>query len=332
MNTQFKLTGQTNIITYSSDGSLIIISDYDGGFKIYDVKKEKLIFKTKIKGKKSDIIIHYHDISCDNRFAAFSCDFKVFIVDIAKKEIIKEISYSKEIERQATSPFCFFRTSAKIAIPNGGELIIYDIETENSIRIKLPSGAGWTDCLATNANDTIIAYKSNNDELRDKVYIYDLADGKLLNTVKVPYPIGYRQEYICRDIRFVDEKTFVILRKAFGISHFDADSGKEVQTITWDTMGFRTVHAFWESAILDDCRYILFYKETNTANDPDEWHVDPEEVELILYDSGEKKIVSVKKTGMCPASFYVPDKRLAYVKKVYDENYKISRFLVTENL
>ena len=55
--TRIKLTGCNSLLDFSDDAKYILISCYDGGFKLFDCAQNKICFKTKVKGPKSDIDI-----------------------------------------------------------------------------------------------------------------------------------------------------------------------------------------------------------------------------------------------------------------------------------
>ncbi len=158
---RIKLTGENIRVDYSSDGNYIIIGGYDGGVKIFDVSEEKICCKTKLKGSKNEINVCSIGMSCDNKYAAFSAQKKVFVMDISRKEIIWEFAFSPQ-ERTYSSKFCFFHQSNQLVVPDGDRLLVHDIETGGNRYISLPEGAGRTDCLAVNPSDSYIAYKSGN--------------------------------------------------------------------------------------------------------------------------------------------------------------------------
>lgn len=209
-----------------------------------------------MKGSKRDINIRNQAISPDNKYAGFSALNKIFVVDVSRKEIIREYEYSKE-ERTLSSTFCFFHHSSRIAFPDGEYLRIHDIETGCSHSIALPHGAGMTDCIAIDPIDKIIAYKSsngendirldregniisteNNEELRDKVYIFEIETGKGLNILSVPYPhVWGVQTHLSRTMKFVDMETVLIWRKGYGFSYFNIRTGTEIRTIDWHKRG-----------------------------------------------------------------------------------------------
>ena len=327
----FRLTGTSRIVDFSADGSLIIIGDHDGGFKVYDIARNVINCKTRLKGPRSDLVINNQDISSDNRYAAFSCLHKVFVMDISKKEVIREFDFSGE-ERQASVPFCLFRQSPQLLIPNGDNLLIHHIDTDESRSITLPGGAGWTDCVAVSPDDALVAYKSNNDGLDDRIFIYDARTGKHQYTIMVPYPsVRGRQVFICRNIRFVDNDTLLVLRKGIGLSYFRISTGSEILTRTWDDMGFKSVHSFWDAKISVDAHEVLFRAETPDPGYPDEWYVNVADgYEYVLYDIIHNKILFRTRLGESPACFHLPSGQLASIKTEYGKGR--SRYLVIEEM
>jgi len=335
MKQNFKITGTPETIDISGDGSYIIMGTYEGSFQIYGLEEKKLLFKTKIKGTRSHLPIKNQGISFDNRYFAFSCLFKVFIVDFHSKEIIKEIDYSQNDERQSSISFCFFNTQNKIAIPNGGQLLIYDIEKENMDTISLPQYAGQTNQIAINTDDTVIAYKSRSESFEDKLYLIDLKKKQPNKTIPLPYPQSRgNQLYMCC-LKFISEQQLVVLRKGIGFSYFDITSGKEIKTITWGDLGFRSLHDYDCSRISDDGKYLLIRKEMPNRQgqdiyDIDEWIINlPEGKEYVIYDTGQKKIIHTFTHDVSPANFHIETSLLAYIKTDYSGE-KTQRTLVIE--
>jgi WD40 repeat protein len=358
MEKSFKLTGYGCVIDYSFDGKYILIGDYDGGFKLYDVEKNTLHFKMpKLKGPKNDIEIRNIGISPDNKYAAFSALWKVFVLDAAQKKIIWEYEYSRA-ERMTSRPFCFFHHTPRLLIADGDSLLLHDIETNQSRRITLPEGAGWTDCIAISPDDTRIAYKScngphdirldrqgnvlpkndeNNNVLDDKVFLYDTATGALLKILNVPYQnINGHQISLSGNMGFPDGKTLLILRKALGLTWFDLASGKELFTRTWEDMQFFSAKAEYRDRDLklSTCsRYILFNKLApvpDPARPPEQWGYRlPDCYEYVLYDSKENEVLYRAKLGEAPASFHITTKQFAYIKTERDEAYHATRYLVS---
>lgn len=345
----YKLAGYNSIIDFSDDGKFIIIGGYDGSFKVFDTVQNKICCKTKLKGSSSDVDIRNQGISFNNKYAAFSALRKVFVMDIAKKEIIWEFEFSKA-ERVTSSPFCFFHHSSRLAIPNGDNLLIYDIETGKSQSIALPDGAGWTDCIAANPSDTSIAYKScngpndirldndgnilstnNNDDLSDKVFIYDIETGKCQKVLNVPYPsIQGMQISISGNMKFIDNETVLISRKTIGFSYFNIKSGVETYSINWHKKGF-DFGRFEKAKIYAIDRFVLFNNETpdpKTIIYGDNGIVTqysvpiPDGLEYILYDTKEDKIIYRQKSGEPATAFHPDTKQFAYTKREYDENDK----------
>ena len=325
----FKLIGNSRVIEFSPDGKFIFIGDHDGGFKIYDVDKNSISYKTKLRGPKNDIMIDYLGISFDNKYAAFSGLRKVWVVDVGMKDVIWEFEYS-ENERSLSIPFCFFNQSWQLVIPNGDTLLLYNIESQESHYISLPKRAGWTDCIAISPDDTCIAYKSCNDGLDEEVFVYDVETGKLLYTIHVSYPsLRASQVSISRNMRFVDNDTLLVLRKGIGLSYFNLRSGTEILTRTWEEMGFKTVHSFWNAKVSSCGRYVLFNKETPDATTPPgEWYVTvPDGCEYVLYDIKENNILFRVKLGQSPASFHMERNLFAYIQTEYDDNDRRSKYL-----
>ncbi|MDR1897793.1 MAG: hypothetical protein LBR10_13490 [Prevotellaceae bacterium] len=340
----YKLTGYNSTIDFSADAKYIIIGGYDGGFKVFDTANNKICCKTKLKGAKSDIDILHTGSSFDNKYAAFSALWKIFVMDLQKGEIIWEFEFSKA-ERRTSSPFCFFNKSSKIVIPNGDNLLIYNIETQQSQYIKLPDGAGWTDCLTVSPDDALVAYKSCNDEhsifityktyytaLDDRVFIYNTTNGKLHKTINVPYPQQVRgQISISKYMKFVDNDTLLIQRKAFGLSWFNINTGVEKFTHTWEQIiGLKPINCSLRNLqISDNGRYILFNKETpDPKRLPDEWVIPiPDGLEYILYDIAESKILFRHKNGESPATFHFETQQFAFIKTEYDENFRCLQYL-----
>lgn len=355
METYYKLTGYNTRIDFSADAHYIIISGYDGSFKIFDTMQNQICYRTRLKGPKSDINICNQAISLDNKYAGFSALDKIFIADIARKEIIREYEYSPE-ERTASSKFSFFHHSPKVAFPDGEYLQIHNIETGYSHSIALPHGAGKTDCIAIDPTDKIIAYKSNNgvndirldregnivstennDELRDKVYVYDTETGKFLKVIPVPYPhVWGAQPYISGTMKFVDAETLLIWRQGFGFSYFNIRTGAEVFTINWRKKGF-VCGGFEDAKIYAGDRYVLF---NNATPDPGSIVYDdsgmiikryslpiPDGLEYILYDTQEDGIIYQQKIGEAPATYHPATKQFAYIKREYDENCKRTDYL-----
>ena len=335
----FKLTGESRALAFSADGKLIIIGGYDGGFKVFDTDKKKVIYKTKLKGPKSDIDIRHIGISFDNKYAAFSALWKVFVMSLETGEIVWEFEYS-EAERMSSSPFCFFNRSSKLVIPNGDKLLIFDMGTRQSQYIDLPEGAGWTDCLAISPDDTLVAYKSNNDEhsifityhvhrvaLDDRVFIYDTKNGALHKTLPIPSPPvkGFQVTH-SQYMKFISDTTLLIQRKAYGLSCFDVDIGTELFTHQWkDIVNFDFLGCTLRNPqISDNGKYILFNKETPLPERlPNEKVIPiPEGLEYVLFDLAEYRILyrHPQKIGESPAAFHFATQRLAYTKSEWDEN------------
>jgi WD40 repeat protein len=355
MGQKIKLTGYNNIIDFSADAKFIIIGGYDGSFKVFDTAQSKVYCKTKLKGSSSDIIIHHQDINFDNRYAAFSALGKVFLMNIKQKEIVWEYEYSKA-ERAKTIPFCFFNQSLRLLIPDGDRLLIYNIENGDLLTITLSDGAGWTDCIAINPSDTHIAYKSGNgswdirldregnvtsysneykEDMSDKIFIYDISTGKSSKVLKVPYPqIRGRQIALSGNMKFVDDETILIYRKAFGFSCFNIKLGKETDSVNWKQKGFE-FGDFSEAKIYAQGIFVLF---NNATPDPKsiEYNGDtatrysfpiPGGLEYILYDTQEDKVIYRQKIGEAKATFHLETRQFAYIEREWDENHKRTDYL-----
>lgn len=360
METSYKLTGNNTLVDFSADAHYIIISGYDGGFKIFDTLQNGIYYRTRLKGSKSDINIRNQAISPDKKYAGFSALNKIFVVDVSQKEIIREYEYSKE-ERTLSSTFCFFHHSPRIAFPDGEYLWIHDIETGCSHCIALPHGAGMTDCIAIDPTDKIIAYKSsngvndirldregnivsteNNEELRDKVYIFEIETGKCLKILSVPYPhVWGAQTYLSRTMKFVDMETVLIWRKGYGFSYFNIRTGAEMRTIDWHKKGF-VCGEFEKAKIYAGDRFILFNNATPDSGSivfDDSGRIVksyslpiPEGLEYILYDTQEDRVIYQQKIGEASATFHPETKQFAWIKREYDENYKRSEYLCIREL
>ena len=352
--TFYKLTGYNSIIDFSADAKFIIIGGYDGSFKVFDTTQNKICFKTKLKGSSSDVDVRHQDISFDNKYVAFSALQKVFVIDIAKKEIIWEFEHSKA-ERTTSSPFCFFHNSSHLVIPNGDNLLIYDVESGLSHSIALPYGAGWTDCIAINPNDTNVAYKScngtndirldsngnilsmvGNEDLSDKIFIYNIASGECEKIINIPYPpIRAMQISISKNMKFVDNETLLISRKTLGFSYFNIKSGIKTHFVDWQKKGF-DFGRFESAKIYTNGRFVLF---NNATPNPESIVYDsngiatqysvniPDGLEYILFDIKEDKIIYRQKNGETPMTFHPDSKQFAYIKREYDENDKRTDYL-----
>jgi hypothetical protein len=358
-----KLTGDNSIVDFSADAKYLIIGGYDGGFKVFDTAQNKICCKTKLKGSKNDIIIWHQAISLDNKYAAFSALKKVFLMDIAKNEIIWEFEFSIA-ERRMTVPFCFFNHSPQLVIPDGDRLQVYDIETEKSYNITLPLGAGFTDCIAVSPNDTHIAYKSMNgsydlrfdregnitsytneykENMSDRVFIYDIATGKCVKTVNVlclPNPVTQGTTLVSGTMQFVDNGTIAINRiRPVGFSYYNIQLGKETQFIDWKKKGLE-FGRFDKAKIYANGRFVLFNNETPdpktikyNGNIATEYAVPiPEGLEYILYDTKEDKIIYRQKNGEPPTAFHPETKQFAYLKREWDENHKRTEYLCIRNI
>ena len=336
----FKLTGYNSVIDFSADARFIIIGSYDGSFKVFDTANNKIYCKTKLKGPKRDIDIRHIGISFDNKYAAFSALGKVFLMNIEQKAIVWEYEYSRA-ERVMTTPFCFFNQSLRLLIPDGDCLLIYDIENRDLHNIILPDGAGFTDCIAVNPSNTRIAYKSLNDswdirldrkgnvtsysneykeDMSDRIFIYDTASGQLQKTIHVPYP---PQKSYSKYMKFVDNETLLIQRQAFGLSYFDVNTKIEKLTRKWEEiLGFNpSSYLMRNIKISDDGRYLFFNKEIPNSK---QWLDD---LEYILLDMAENKILFRKKMRENPAVFHFSTKQFAYIKHERDENYYRTDYL-----
>lgn len=301
---RIKLTGSNSIIKFSDDGTLIAVGAYDGGFKVFDVSAEKAIFKTKIKGPKREVMIHNIAISFDNQYCAFSCLSKVYIVELASKQIIKELLYDVKLERQATIPFCFFNQAHAVAIPNGEEIILYTINEDKTIVLPLFEGTGTTEMLAISPDDQYLAYKSMNHKICDKLFIYKLADKKLLNTIELPYEyVPGKQMFACH-FKFVGKERVAVMRQSYGLSIFDVQTAEELKAVTWETMGFRSMgnHRY---RISNDGRYLLINKEQSRNGDDNlvEWSVSDDNCVFVVYDTERSEIVYSVKNGLRSADF-----------------------------
>jgi WD40 repeat protein len=254
---RFKLTGYNNLVDFSGDGKYILISGYDGGFKVFDTAQNKICLKTKLKGPKSAVDIRHHGIGFDNGVVAFSALGKVFVMDIARNGAVWEFEYSKA-ERVTGGVFLFFNRSLRLAVPNGDTLLIHDLETGASRSIALPFGAGWTDCVAISPDDKLIAYKSgngphdirldnsgailstdNNDALNDKIFIYDIATGKCVQTLSVPYPnVHGSRMSLSGNMIFMDNEIVLINRNPALFSVFHIITGEEYTLVDWRERGY----------------------------------------------------------------------------------------------
>ncbi len=355
---RFKVTGYNENLEISPDGRYLLIGGYDGGFKVFDREQSKICCKTKLKGPKSGSAIRHLAMSYDSKYAAFSAQKKVYVMDIAKKEIIWEFAFSPQ-ERCYSTAFCFFHHSQKLVIPDGDRLLIHDIETAQDRFIPLPEGAGATDCLALNPSDTHIAYKSGNgvwdlrmdregnilsdcndpsDDLSDKIYVYELATGICSLILQVPYPrIRAIQVNLSRFMRFVDDTTVMISRKTIGFSYFNSTTGDEIGLLDWKKKGFEfAAFQFDHPQLYCNGRFVLF---NNATPDPDtikrdengvakEYAIDcPDGWEWVLYDIKEDKYVWRKKLGQSPVVFHPDTKAICYIIHERDDNDKRTDYL-----
>lgn len=201
--------------------------------------------------------------------------------------------------------------------------------------ISLPQYAGQTNQIAINTDDTVIAYKSWGEGFEDKLFLIDPERKQPNKTIPLPYPQSSgNQLYMCC-LKFVSEHELIVLRKGIGFSYFDITSGKEIQTITWGDLGFRSLYDYNFSRISDDGKYLLIHKETpnrpgQNVYDIDEWIINlPEGKEYVIYDTAQKKIIHTFTHDVFPANFHIGTNLLAYIKTDYSGE-KTSRTLVIE--
>ena len=133
-------------------------------------------------------------------------------------------------------------------------------------------------------------------------------------------------------MKFVNNDTLLIQRKAFGLSCFDVNTGVEKFTNTWKQItGLEPPkgHALRNLQISDNGRYMLFNKETpDPKRLPNEWVIPiPDGLEYILYDTAENKILYRYKNGEYPAAFHFETQQFAFIKTEHDENYRRSQYL-----
>lgn len=299
-----KLTGKNSIVKFSKDGSLVAVGAYDGGFKVFDVDSEKSVFKTKIKGPKRNVIIHNIDLSFDNKYGAFSCLSKVYVVDFLTQKIIKEVDYDLKLERQLTVPFCFFNQTNKLAIPNGKEILLYDIDTAEKTSISLFEGTGTTEMIAISPNDQYLAYKSMHHKICDQLFIYNIAKKELLQTIDLPYEYIPAQQMFACHFRFVENEMIGVMRQSYGFSVFDIQTGKENKAVTWNTMGFRSMGSY-NYRISKNGRYLLINKETSSNVDDNlqDWSISGENCVFVVYDTKALQIIYSVKNGTRSADF-----------------------------
>jgi|GEM_PF-1221894 len=312
MSYVYTLTGKPNIIQISKDGNYTMVCGYDGSVKIFGTREDKLLYKTKIKGASHYLPIHHSDISIDNRYFAFSCLFKVFVIDLQQKQIIKEYEYPKDEELVASISFCFYHREPKILVPHGRVLRIYGLDSDTVAEIALLDGAAVTDRIAISLDDEIIAYKSWNDLFKAKLLLIDSRTGTI-GTVALPYQHSHSQLFMC-GLQFTTDGRLVVMRKGLGFSYFDAKSGAEIHTITWDDIGFRSLHNYGHSKISTSGRYLLIHKENPEKNDINEWYVDqPDGMEHVIYDTETRAVIYCLKKNANAAAFNIEHNRFAYI-------------------
>lgn len=348
MPDEIRLTGFNHMLDFSDDAKYMLISSYDGDFKVFDCVRNEICFKNKLKGSKSDIDIRHHGISFDNRFAAFSAFWKIFVFDIMRNESVLEFEYSRA-ERRANGPFCFFNRSPRLAIPNGDRLTIHDVETGKADQIALPHGAGYTDCIAVNPSDTLIAYKSgngpydvrldrngkvlsisNNEALDGKIFIYDIATGKCARILSVPYSyIRGMQMSLSENMTFMDDETLLINRKPASFSCFHVKFGKETTLVDWKAKGFE-FGQFGKAKIYQNGTLALFNNVTPTPGSVvrNEKGVAirhsvqvPDGLEWILYSIKNNKTIYRHKSGeFASMALHPGTKQLAYLERRHEKN------------
>jgi WD40 repeat protein len=356
---RFKLTGYNNLVDFSGDGKYILISGYDGGFKVFDATQNKICLKTKLKGPKNAVDIRHHGISFDSGVVAFSALGKVFVMDIARKETVWEFEYSKA-ERVTSGLFLFFNHSPRLVIPNGDTLLIHDLETGTSRSIALPFGAGWTDCVAISTDDKLIAYKSgngphdirldnngrilstdNNDALDDKIFIYDIATGRCVQTLSVPYPsVRGNQMSLSGNMIFMDNETLLINRNPALFSGFHIKSGEEYTLVNWSKRGYE-FGTFDGAKIYRSGGLVLFNNQTpvpdsivrNESGIATRYATPiPDGLEWILYDTETDKAIYRQKNGEYSATFHPDTKRFAYIERERNENGKRTDYICIREL
>jgi len=315
MKKEFKLTGtgNNNIVNFSRDGSMVAIGAADGAVKIYDLKDDRLLVKTKIKGPKREIIISYQDLSYSQKYFAFSCLHKVYILDLSKKEIIKDIEYARE-EKKFTTPFSFFGKADKLVVPDGLRLQLYSIETDASSYIDLPQGCGHTECISVSEDDKLVAYKSGNPKWEDKLFIFNMDSGAQQAMIDLPYDYIPGKQMYAAYTKFISGDRVAVLRRSKGLSYFDAHTGKEIRTITWEEMGFRGLGSFHYTKMSSDGRYLFFKKENPDNYDLEHWSVPyPGGCEYVLYDTEAGKIIYNIKNENRGGDFHMETGQVAYL-------------------
>jgi hypothetical protein len=131
-------------------------------------------------------------------------------------------------------------------------------------------------------------------------------------------------------MKFIDDETILIWRKAFGFSYFNIKSGIETHSVNWQKKGFG-FGRFEDAKIYANGRFILF---NNATPNPESIVYDssgiatqylvniPDGLECILYDIEEDKVIYRQQYGELPTTFYPCTKQLAYIKREYDERDK----------
>lgn len=310
---KFKITGYPSMLRFSADGNYIMVGTYEGGVQIFNLQQDKVLFKVRLKGPKHDLPIHYCAISFDNRYFAFSCLFKIFVIDLQQKEIVKEFDYAKDLELQASVSFSFFNRQNSLVYPNGKKLVIYNFETAESVDIALSEQAGLTNELAINQTDDLIAYKSWNDSLKDSLSIIDL---KTMSStaLALPYKKSHHQLFMCK-LQFTDDDTLVVFRKGLGFSYFDLRSKIEKHHITWEDLGFRSVHNYLHTQVSGDGRYLLIHREKPDKEDLDAWYVDvPDGMDYVIFDTNTNRIIYTLPKYESVATFDMKHRLFAFME------------------
>lgn len=324
MNGGIKLTGNNNIVAFSRDGDLVGVGGYDGSYKICSLSMNKVLFKTKVKGPRNDVIIWHQSISHSQRYFAFSCLRKVFVIDLETKSLIKEIPFSEE-EHKHTVSFSFFGESDRLVIPNGRNLILYCITDDTYNEILLPEGSSESSGIAVSADDRYIAYKSENYKLREKIFVFDLHEANNLTEINI-------SGHDCRGhtyLRFISGNKLVALNaKTSEICFFEIPSGELSKTITFEEIGF--IRSYWSFEISEDGRFI-FSKNATPEKDrlPRDFVISiPEGLENLIYDIELKKIIYRQKHGASGSSMHMETKQYAYLEK----KYKNPDMLIVKNI
>jgi hypothetical protein len=308
------LAGRAAGVTFSPTGRFVAVAGYDGRVQLVEADTGRIVFKHAVKGSKRDLPIHHHAFREDERLYAFSCLRRVFVVDIPHARLVAEVDVD-EGERLLSVPFVLDPCSDSILLGRAPHVVRRPFDGGADEVLFTSPHSGLAEDIAVDASGRFIAFKRGTGPDGAFVMLHERATA---TTRALPVPYEYVPGRAMSEVRLrftTDARTLLVLSKTGGCLRFDVRSAQREERISWEELGFRTLHGFRASRFAEDGRYLLVNAERSTSPELATWSVPiPEGLRWVLYDLAARETVLVEANGEGSADVHALSSRWAFIR------------------